>query len=208
MRRVLEITSCRVLVGIALQLRDQSRAFTQRFTGQLLYPVADLGGRDQPDALLETHREVPCARVTPLRIAVEAFEHNRIELSRDVGAVATRRHDGIVEHTHQHVAWRGPVKETPVRQHLPQHDRRCPYVSAALCLSLKLFWGRVAQLAFHLAFATLLQPLGRFRDAKVEHACQPIGTDQNVLRRHVAMHDTQRLAARALGIMRRMKTVE
>jgi hypothetical protein len=58
-----------------------------------------------------------------------------------------------------------------------------------------LLWREVRQLALELASACLLQAPERFGDAKVEDARDAVATNQNVLRRYVAVDDLERLAA-------------
>jgi hypothetical protein len=66
----------------------------------------------------------------------------------------------------------------------------------------------VRKLPLELAFTGGLHATGRLGYAEVEHTRLPVGTHEDVLRRNVAVHDPERLAALVRRFVRGMKPLE
>ena len=100
-------------------------------------------------------------------------------------------------------------EEAPAGEELPEDDRRRVDIGLARDLAAAELLGRhVRELPLHLAFARRLFAQRCAGDAEVEDAGRAVGPDQNVLRRHVAMHDVERLADLGARFVRGVKTVK
>ena len=75
-------------------------------------------------------------------------------------------------------------------------------------MAAELLRRHVRQLALHRSIAGRLQAHGGLGDAEVEHAPDSIDADHDVLRRHIAVHDIERLPRFVLGLVRGMQSVQ
>ena len=98
-------------------------------------------------------------------------------------------------------------EEPRAREALPRDHAERPHVRAPIerVLRVELLRRRVGELALHLARHRAMQPLARARDAEVDHATRAVEADQQVRRRHVAVHHLERHAAVVAQLVRRVQ---
>ncbi len=174
---------------------DTLRVLPQLLARRTLEPVADFGRRRDPHAGVDFRRHFAGGRVPLVRVPLEPSEHDAIEGLRQL------RHDGTgcghrrAQHVRQDIRLVGGLEEALPGQDLPEDDRgRIDIGSASQSLAADLLGGHVGELALELAVASRLQSAGGLRHAEVQQARDPVGADDGVLRRHVAMHEIEALA--------------
>ena len=115
----------------------------------------------------------------------------------------------ITEDLRERLALGLALEETLAGERLPEHDGRGVDVDGAREVASRELLGRhVRELALDLALARRLDAARGLRDAEVEHARDAVGADEDVLRRHVAVHDAERLAALVLRLVRGVEAVQ
>ena len=75
-------------------------------------------------------------------------------------------------------------------------------------LPQELLGGHVAQLALDLSLTRDLHAAARLGDAEVDEVRVAVGSDQNVVGRHVAVDDPKRVAALVVRLVRGMEAVQ
>ena len=84
-------------------------------------------------------------------------------------------------------------KEALASKRLPQNDTRGVHVRLPRDVPLQLLGGHVGHLALVLAFPRSLKPRACLRHTEVEHARNAVRAHDQVLRRHVSVHDVEGL---------------
>jgi hypothetical protein len=82
--------------------------------------------------------------------------------------------------------------DTPPTQQLPGDDAGGPDVAASVdgfCAGL--LWGHVRKLALDQTSARLAAGAGRFGDTKIRQATNAVHANQDIVRRHVAVHQME-----------------
>ena len=141
-------------------------------------------------------------RARPRRTIASVFAvHSAHDLARTTHVAA---HDLAVD-----LPLVGPVEEARPGEHLPEDDRGAEDVGAPIDLAaLELLGRHVGQLAFELSLARHLRPSHRLRHAEVDEVREAVGADEDVVRRHVAVHQAERLALLVARLVRGVEPVQ
>ena len=102
-----------------------------------------------------------------------------------------------------------PGEEALARQQLPEDDgRRVGVREPAHRLTASLLGRHVGELALHGAVARGVEAACGLGDAEVDEPCDAVDADEDVLRRHVAVHHVERLAALVSRFVGRVQPVQ
>ena len=117
-----------------------------------------------------------------------------VELGRDVGADHARRRDRIAHHPRHRLGLRRGLEESLSGQALPEDDPCGEQIDAAIeRLAPDLLGREVLELSFYRPVRPgLREATGGERDAEVGHARHAVAADEQVVRRHVAVHEAER----------------
>ena len=145
----------------------------------------------------------------PVRRAIEAAHGDLVERARDTGRYLARARDPILEDPRDDRRLVVGLKQPLHRQDFPQDDGRAVHVAPARdAIASQLLRGHVRDLAFDLPVPRGLGRAEGLRDPEVEHPRDPVASDEDVLRRHVAVHEVHRLSPLVGGLVRCVKAVQ
>ncbi len=139
----------------------------------------------------------------------ERFHADAFELHGHVGRPRSRRRDLRVENGVHDRGVRHASPQLPSRRRFPEHDADGEDVGSPVdALGQKLLGRHVANLAFddpRIRFVTRVLEL---RDAEIQNAYFALDRNEDVVRRHVAMHDAERRPVVIRELVGVMQTVQ
>ena len=128
-----------------------------------------------------------------VEVAGERLRADLVERARDLRVDAPERGDGLVEESVQRLSLGLGLEEPPAGEHFPQADAHREHVRAAVdFLGPSLLGRHVRDLALELARPGHREARGGPGDAEIRDAGDAVDADQDVVRRHVAVHDLER----------------
>ena len=159
-----------------------------------------LGSRGALDGL----RELEGRRVARVEIAGQGPGDHVVERLRDLRADLAERGDGAGHDVLQDVDGLFPAEQPPAGEALPEHHRHREHVALdrAHAPLVDALGREVRELALDLVGARRLDAILGLGDAEVGEQTLAVATQQNVVGRHVAVNDVQRLAVVVLQIVR------
>jgi hypothetical protein len=148
-------------------------------------------------------RERTRAREPVVAVARQRARDHVADERRHVGPDLADVRDRIVRDRLERQELGLALEQVPLRERLPQHRAERPDVGAPVERLVAQLLGRHVRVrALHGAGARLARRVLDLRDAEVEHLHDTVDRDEQVLRRHVAMHDAEQLAGRVLQLVR------
>jgi hypothetical protein len=168
------------------------RAFDQCGGRLLLDPVANLGRARQRNCLLDRHGHLTCRVETASPIGSERPHHDGFQLGWHVRDDARRSLDLAVDDAINRHGVIVPNEAPLARDKLPEHDAsRVDVRPPVHGFATHLLDGHIGELALDLSVPRRLHPIARLGDTEVAYPGQPVGPNENVLRRHVPMDQSE-----------------
>ena len=123
--------------------------------------------------------------------------------------MAARRLDDAVHDPSKDFSLALGGEQPPAGHRFPQHDGSCKHIRLTRHRVAEHLLGRkVAELTLELSFAGRVEFPERLRHTEVEHACDAVDADENVLRGHVTVNEAQRFAEVARRLMRGVQAMK
>ena len=187
---------------------DQPLAVRQPLAREVAYPGGHLRLRRHRHRTLDGVGEVRRAGVAAVRALRRRSREHDLERRRDAFDPRADGRHVAAEHLHQQLGL-GPALQRPLaREHLPEHQARGVDVGLRRDLAAHLLRREVGDLAAHTAIGRRDEPPVGLRHAKVGDLRGPVGADEHVLRRGVAVDDAEQRARLVARLVRGLQTAE